>query len=423
MSPPLKKPSSTTSKVSQPNLARTSESSWVEASSSEHGAPEGINAFLLRLADRLGEAIPLEEAIEFAVSALAAQLPNCRVELQARPADSEEPASIATGTGAGQTLQAGYPSSTQLLERCSWPLSEAPDSKCLVIMLPELRSLHDVSVALDLGTYVAQWLRLATRTEHLRVRVAQQTDEVLEARQRVIQAEKLSGYAQFVASSLHDMNNPLTAVIAYSDYLGRKFAQQSGLDADDQERLGRIREAAQAALRQTRRLVEYACPARSPREQVNISDVIRRALVLCEHEFVRARLDVRLNAEDNLSTLSGHAEQLTQMFINLFTNAAQAARSADAWLRIDACEMQECRQLTVTVRDNGTGINPSDLDHVFDAFYTTKSGCGSGLGLAIVRDIVKHHGGNISVASSPNVETAFTIVLPCGDDNQGTQAH
>lgn len=115
--------------------------------------------------------------------------------------------------------------------------------------------------------------------------------------------------------------------------------------------------------------------------------------------------------------LSGHAEQLTQMFVNLFTNAAQAARPTDAWLWIDACEWQERRQLTVTVRDNGTGISPSDLDHVFDAFYTTKPGCGSGLGLAIVRDIVKHHGGNISVASSPNVETVFTIDLPCGDDN------
>lgn len=412
MSPPIKSKPSTPNPIRQSGVPNDAGRRWFEPTLNEHRLPEEDHAFLLRLADRLGEELPLDEAVTAALSALAARLPNCRVELREPQSDSMEPASAASGPGLDPNPYSGFPSSTQLLERCSWPLSDAPDAKRLVIVLPEQRCTRDVSMALDLGAYVAQWLRVAARTDQLRTRLAERTDELLAVRRRVIQAEKLASYGQLVASSLHDLNNPLTAVIAYADYLARKSAQGGELDMGDRERLDRIREAAQLVLRQTRRLVEYACPARSSFDLVDVSEVIRRALALCEHEFAKAKLAVRLNLSDSMPHLSGHAEQLTQLFVNLFTNAAQAARPTEAHLVIEACELQPDARLAIMVRDNGSGISPSDIEHVFDAFYTTKSGSGCGLGLAIVRDIVEHHGARITVVSTPKEETTFTIVFP-----------
>jgi signal transduction histidine kinase len=103
------------------------------------------------------------------------------------------------------------------------------------------------------------------------------------------------------------------------------------------------------------------------------------------------------------------------LFVNLFTNAAHAANPLDARVEVEAGVVQDGRMLELKVCDNGQGIQATDIEHVFDPFYTTRGASGCGLGLAIVKDIAEHHGGSISVKSTPLVGTTFVLNLPLGE--------
>src|SRR5262249_37510673 len=139
---------------------------------------------------------------------------------------------------------------------------------------------------------------------------------------QVIQSEKLASLGQIAAGVVHELNNPLTSIVAYSDYL-RKKGERNGADVADLERLTRINEAAERILRFSRDLIAYSRPSTEVPAPVAIHDVIDRALVFCEHVLERTGVMVERTFGD-VKLVRGVAGQLTQVFVNLFTNACQA---------------------------------------------------------------------------------------------------
>jgi signal transduction histidine kinase len=114
--------------------------------------------------------------------------------------------------------------------------------------------------------------------------------------------------------------------------------------------------------------------------------------------------------EDGL-LVKGSPNRLTQVFINLFVNAAQAVLPPQGLLRIQA--YRDGKQVVIIVSDNGSGIAAEHKDHIFDPFFTTKErGKGSGLGLSIVYSIVTSHKGAIAVDSEVGKGTTFTVTFP-----------
>jgi two-component system NtrC family sensor kinase len=114
-----------------------------------------------------------------------------------------------------------------------------------------------------------------------------------------------------------------------------------------------------------------------------------------------------------LPTIAGIPGQLTQVFVNLFTNAAHAMGEAGGLLRIAVREADAGQSLRIEVSDTGSGIPAEAMPQIFEPFFTTKSdGRGTGLGLSIVRGILDAHGGTIQVASADGQGTSFTLTLP-----------
>jgi signal transduction histidine kinase len=262
----------------------------------------------------------------------------------------------------------------------------------------------------------ADVLRVALERARAFRRLGGSGDDVRRLQSRVIQAEKLASLGQIVAGLVHELNNPLTSIIAYSDYLLKKTHKRlaSGEDAaDDIERLRRIAEAADRILKFSRELVAYARPTADVPGPLSIEEVIDKALVFCEHEFEESNVCVERIFTKGLPPVRGIAGQLTQVFVNLFTNAAHAMSGRDGRLKVTAmlCDGQDAA--VVEVSDNGVGIEAEALPQIFEPFYTTKNdGRGTGLGLSIVRDIVTSHGGNLSAHSVVDEGSVFRVILP-----------
>jgi two-component system, NtrC family, sensor kinase len=268
------------------------------------------------------------------------------------------------------------------------------------------------SLQASIAERAARVLRGAIRHALVFQRARQSSLDVQRLQAKFIQAEKLASLGQIVAGVVHELNNPLTSIVAYSDFL-RKKAQANGDDAGDVERLRRIGEAAQRILKFSRDLVAYARPSSDIPAPVMLPEVIEKALVFCEHEFSESSVTVSCNLPPLMPPVRGIAGQLTQVFVNLFTNAAHAMNQRGGALSVSA-ELQAGNELVlVEVADEGTGIAAQDLEQIFEPFFTTKTdGRGTGLGLSIVREIVTSHGGSLTARSRPGQGSVFAVSLP-----------
>jgi signal transduction histidine kinase len=258
-------------------------------------------------------------------------------------------------------------------------------------------------------------LASAVRRARLYLQAEESARSIRKLQAQVIQNEKLASLGQIVAGVVHELNNPLTSIIAYSDFLKRKAATREPYDdqADDQERLRRIGEAAQRILNFSRDLVAYARPAADVPGTVQVQEIVEKALIFCEHELSGQAIRVVRELDTRIPPVRGMAGQLTQVFVNLFTNAAHAMSGQGGELGIRMVANREQETLTIEVADTGSGIAEDDMPQIFEPFFTTKTdGRGTGLGLSIVRGILDAHGGTIHASSAQGEGTVFTLTLP-----------
>jgi signal transduction histidine kinase len=264
-------------------------------------------------------------------------------------------------------------------------------------------------------TRSAHALRRGLELTRMQVRADEAVNELRAMSAHMVQAEKLASLGQIAAGVVHELNNPLTSIVAYTDYLIRKVSPRKDAGepsaVDENDRLTRIAESARRMLRFTRDLVSYARPSSEVPVQVSMHMVIDQAIAFCEHVIADAQVTVVRVFAPQLGAVRGKPEQLAQIFVNLITNACHAMAPAGGTLTITTLDDGESIQITIA--DSGHGIQPEHLAQVFTPFFTTKtSGAGTGLGLAIVKSIVDGHSATIRVASSAGKGATFTITLP-----------
>ena len=251
------------------------------------------------------------------------------------------------------------------------------------------------------------------------VAVGQDMTKIRALESQVIQAEKLATLGKLVTGVVHELNNPLTSITVYADYLLKKVERADKgagvvLAPGDGDKLRRILEGAERILNFSRSLVQYARPTPAQPEAVAIGDVVRQALSFCEHLLRRADVALITELAEGLPPILGVRSQLQQVIINLVTNAVHALPASAGRIRV-CTALVDARRIAMSVEDNGCGIPPEDRERIFEPFFTTKTdGRGAGLGLPIVRNIGDAHRGEIAVDSLPGRGSTFTVLLPVG---------
>lgn len=243
------------------------------------------------------------------------------------------------------------------------------------------------------------------------IAIGRDLTELRELEEQVIQAEKLATLGQLAAGVVHELNNPLTSISVYGEYLLRK-GRRSDWESGDLEKVRRIVESADRILRFTRDLVTYARPSTEEPNFVEIRNILEQSLLFCEHVAREANANVERHYGLDGASVYAVKGQLHQVFINLITNACHALPEDGGRIMLST-ESNGADHIRVVVEDNGPGIPEAQRTRVFEPFFSTKGeGKGTGLGLSIVRNIVEQHGGTIVVTDADGGGARFEIVLP-----------
>ena len=143
---------------------------------------------------------------------------------------------------------------------------------------------------------------------------------------------------------------------------------------------------------------------------MDIHAVLDNLLLLGKKEYSTRKIIIEKRYSENMPRIKAVADQLKQVFLNLFNNAADACDGGGT-ITIKTETLGE--KIVVRIHDTGTGITPEDKAHIFEPFFTTKPAIkGTGLGLSVSYGIIKGHGGEITVASEPGKGTTFSVTLP-----------
>ncbi|HUL51522.1 MAG TPA: ATP-binding protein [Candidatus Nitrosotalea sp.] len=247
------------------------------------------------------------------------------------------------------------------------------------------------------------------------------TVETLKTTQaQLIQSEKLSGIGEFVAGVAHELNNPLTAVMGFSELMKMQDA-----DPERSRQLDTIFKCAQRCQKIVQSLLSFARRHRPERKTVCVNTLIEETVEILAYQLRTSNIQVTTQFDTGLPTVMVDPHQIQQVFLNIINNARQAieANQPKGWIKIttEASRGNVC----ITIQDSGPGIAPKNLSKIFDPFFTTKEvGKGTGLGLSICYGIIKEHGGTIIPCSRPGEGATFIIELPIAyapDDKSTTE--
>ena len=202
------------------------------------------------------------------------------------------------------------------------------------------------------------------------VAIGQDQSKIDILQQQIVRAERLATLGELAAGVVHELNNPLTSITVYAEYLVRKLAAQGAEDAD-LEKLRRIGASAERILRFSRDLVQYARPSGKDVEPVDLAGVVRQSVSICEHLVERGGITLTVEVDPELPVVRAVRGQLEQVLINLITNAVHAVENGGQ-VRVRA-PADPPTTVLLEVADSGPGVSDEDRDKIFEPFFTTKS--------------------------------------------------
>jgi C4-dicarboxylate-specific signal transduction histidine kinase len=255
---------------------------------------------------------------------------------------------------------------------------------------------------------------IAERTlveEKLRQSEAQFSSLAKELEQQLIDSDRLVSFGELAASIAHEFNNPLQIILGYVQDL---VSEMKSSDPDHQA----LKIVERETLRCSgiiRNLMDFARPSRADLALLDVENIIQNSIQVAVGHLETSKVKVKIDVQPGLPLICADRNQLQQVLINLFFNAAEAMPGGGTLTvraAINPPGHAEEDKLTIAVADTGVGIEPAAMANIFRPFFTTKKKKGMGLGLSICQRILNAHGGRISVESAAGSGTTFYLHFP-----------
>jgi signal transduction histidine kinase len=271
----------------------------------------------------------------------------------------------------------------------------------------DFRLMTTLVASLPLAFVVFMRTHLADRDRSRLLAQSQQSiDNLKRLQAQFVQSEKLVSLGQLAAGAAHEINNPLAAILGFSDLL----ADDPAIPEKARATAAKIRDQARRTKTLVGNLLSFARQVPPERTLLDINTVVNNAMQLRALDLRSGTTRVEMQLESVLPGVRGDGNQLMQVFFNIISNALDAMEAANGGV-LTIKTIRDRSNVVILFSDSGPGIK--EPHRVFDPFYTTKPvGKGTGLGLSICFGIVQEHGGKILCYNRQEGGAVFRVELP-----------
>jgi two-component system, NtrC family, sensor kinase len=280
-----------------------------------------------------------------------------------------------------------------------------------VLLVSDDRPGHTFRPAdLQLLEFFAAQAAIFVRNARLYQEIQERMEAQRQAEMQLVRSARLAAVGEMAAGVAHELNNPLTTVAGFIELVLDELPES----ASQRQDLELVLREARRARGVVRRLLDFSRPGDNLRIGTDVNELVSEVLTLVQHLVRTNGVTLSVQLQEDLVWAAIDPNQIKQVLLNLVHNALQAMpRGGVLVVRTENQERDDTPWLAVSVRDNGMGIAPDDLERIFEPFFTTRPvGSGTGLGLSVSYGIITEHGGFIDVESEPGHGSCFTVWLP-----------
>jgi C4-dicarboxylate-specific signal transduction histidine kinase len=310
---------------------------------------------------------------------------------------------------------------------CTYPLAACGAAEILDVVRTHQFALarrHGSWDVIETAGHKQAKAEIKRLNEELEQRVVERTSQLMlasealrEAQTELAHVNRVTTMGQLVASIAHEINQPVAAAVTFAHAALRWLgAQPPDLEEARQALTHIIKDGKRAGeiIDRIRGLIKRA-PSRN--DPLDINETILEVIALTRSEVQRNGVSLQTGLANGLPLVQGDRIQLQQVILNLIVNAVEAMSGAGEGARdlLISTGKDASNAVLVAVRDSGSGLDPEGLDHLFDAFYTTKPS-GMGMGLSICRSIIEAHGGRVWATANVPQGAVFKFTLPVGEN-------
>lgn len=230
----------------------------------------------------------------------------------------------------------------------------------------------------------------------------------------LVQSAKLASIGELAANVAHEINNPMAAVLGYTQLILEEMEEDNPEGSSHYEELKAIERESLRIREIVRNLLDFARERELKREESDINEVLKETLALTIHLSEKSGIVTETDYGEGIPDIMVDKNQLKQVFLNIINNACHAMERGGK-LRISTSLFEPSpdeKYIHIRFKDTGCGIEKGALERIFDPFFSTKGERGTGLGLSVSYGIIRNHGGEILVDSREGEGTEFTVRLP-----------
>ena len=264
----------------------------------------------------------------------------------------------------------------------------------------------------ECGELATAFNRMTENVQQAQAQLQQTVNTLKTTQAQLVQSEKLSAVGEFVAGVAHELNNPLAAVMGFSEML-----KDADVREDHRRHLDLIFKSATRCRKIVQSLLSFARRHQPERKPVAVNKLIEEVLEILAYQLRTSNVEVVCRFASDLPLVLADGHQIQQVVMNLINNARQAIEANQDSGCITISTETQSSTIRIAIQDNGPGIPAENLSRIFDPFFTTKEvGKGTGLGLSLCYGLIREHGGSIAVSSQPGKGANFIIELPATAD-------